>query len=138
MDGIGEVGARIMQIKGGLSKVGLIAGIEVYHDQRGAVLRFDGAPIMTDGTMTRTGSRRMTLLADYLKTSGRVVAVTGVADTLSDTGWSEAALTASRVADRLIQAGVAPVQVLPVARVLPFPDPLAIGPPSGVEFIFSD
>jgi len=135
LDGIGEVGARIVQLKSGLSRAGLIAGIEVYHDRRGTVLRFEGAPLMSAGRITRTGSRRMGMLADYLVHTGRVVAVTAVA---ADGSWDGAARNASRVADVLMDAGATAVQVLPVARSMPYPDPLSLTQSGGVEFIFSD
>jgi len=138
LDGIGEVGARIVQLKGGLSRSGLIAGIEVYHDRRGTVLRFEGAPLLATGQITRTGGRRLGMLANYLVHTGRVVAVTAVASKGENGGWEGAARNASRVADVLMDAGATAVQVLPVARSMPYPDPLSLGLAGGVEFIFSD
>lgn len=138
VDGIGEVGARVAQIKIGMARQGLASGFEVFHDRRGMVLRFDGAPILADGRLTRSGAVRLERLANYLSSSGQVVAVTAVAGPEAGTGWLGAAQAAAEVSNALVRAGMAPAQVVPVARSTPYPDPLSERPMGGIEFILQD
>ncbi len=134
--GIGVVGARIVQRRMGLSAAGLVSGYELYHDARGLVLRFEGVPVVTGGGISRAGKARLERLADYLIRSGQPISVTSVAD--GHTGWAQAAVDAERVAQQLIASGVNPAQVVTVARVQPYPDDFSIRRTSGVEFVFGD
>ncbi len=134
--GIGVVGARIVQHRMGLSASGLVSGYELYHDARGLVLRFEGAPMVTGGGISRAGKARLARLADYLVRSGQSIVVTSVARNNAD--WAQAAVDAERVARRLIEVGVNPAQVVPVARVQPYPDDFSVRRISGVEFVFND
>ncbi|MBI5136427.1 MAG: flagellar motor protein MotB [Nitrospirae bacterium] len=138
LDGIGEVGARVAQMRIGLNRDGLTGGFEIYHDRRGMVLRFGGAALLADGRLTRSGALRVERLGAYLARSGQVVAVTAVAGPETGAGWAGAAQAAALVGNALVRAGVAPAQVVPVARGIPYPDPLSTRPSGGIEFILHD
>ncbi len=134
--GIGAVGARIAQYRMEFSRSGLMAGFDVYHDERGSVLRFDGAKLVNDGRLTRTGVTRIKHLGDYLKRSGQALTVVGVAG--EGGNWMQASVAAAQVARGLVQSGADPAQVVSAARILPYPDGMSLRSDGGVEFIFGD
>lgn len=121
--GIGEIGARMAQLRLGLARAGLAAGYELSFDRRGIALEFS-LPLLAGSRLGRDGRTLLGGLAAYLSQSGQAVEVVAVAGTTRAGSWRTAASEAERVATLLNEVGAPASQVVPVARALPFIEPV--------------